>query len=383
MRLFWSSLTLVFFLVLFGCTNPMMPSDGNTPADGGTVNSDGAVSTPLRPLPSSQFVYLKKLSSTSSAIYSYDWSTGKSRLIHDLDKASGSFPNIALSPDRKWIALTAGFRKTKEEIKYGTMGMHSLWKISVDGKQVIRVSLPTPKPGFGRCVVAGDCSGDDMTCNTSLQSCLYKNYTQYIQMPAWTSDQKSIWVESSAFWTNNGGDLDGAFGFFKYDVKTGKRTYFVFERGSDSPVPHPSKNYLIALHKYYGVKSHSLSPFDSTGRVVLEETDDFSFPIVSGFLRWKSDGSGFFFLGKAKWRGDEGLSILFFHLGKQSVEQIVPVVDTEDTALKRFAVSPDGKSIVLELYNSKEKTSDLYRYDTRTKRLVALTKDGKSSDPSW
>jgi Tol biopolymer transport system component len=94
-------------------------------------------------------------------------------------------------------------------------------------------------------------------------------------------------------------------------------------------------------------------------------------------LRWLPDGSGFLYAG-----ADLAYSFANILRYDLATRQTVPVTNFEETFVKEFSVSPDGKSIVFERTKGfVDSDADLWIVGMDGKGLRLLTKN--ANHPAW
>jgi Tol biopolymer transport system component len=342
-------------------------------------------------------VYVQYDGKGNGQIYSFDTSTNKRARIHALmsfGNVPTASPSIALSPDRKWIAMTGLFRPSEKEMKQGK-AVRSLWKISVDGKQTIRLSDPIPLLNGRACQNDSQCSDLGQVCNVGLGQCTKRNYTLGLSSPEWSNDGKTVYVVFSQHWSGASGRLEGGATLATVPANGGTMNLRNVVAGCQQithPSFHPKDNSLVA---YHSVCSSGLSGFHLyDGGLSKDGTKLIKDPNVNdqmGKVAWMPDGSGFFFLASTNWDTNndgktdlQGTGLVFYHSKDGKMEGAIPPLN-QGLSFGQYAVSPNSDAFVLCVQNNQKSTFDLYWFSLGQKKSDSkqLTTDGKSCAPSW
>ena len=134
---------------------------------GQCLAESGGTASPIDPLPHSTFVFFRYSLGPTNAwtyqLWALDAVSKSERLISRLDDAlvPGELlvgHGLALSPDRRWVAFAAFFRPSDHPADR-SLGRYTkmVWKVSVDGKQYVRISPPLedPRTPLLRCTPQG------------------------------------------------------------------------------------------------------------------------------------------------------------------------------------------------------------------------------------
>jgi hypothetical protein len=195
-----------------GSTAPGRAGSGGSTAvggPGGTGGAGGPASPPppvtIEPLPLTTFAFYRqgKLADGKDVFHLWvrDVVTGTERLVNRLDDGvsglrSTAGDRLSISPDRRWIALSAGFR-------YGDADLHLLgrsrmiWKVSADGQQLVRISPPIAD-WRASCTPTLPASSDecsaDMFCDVNSRKCTFDFWTEGYEHPVWSPDGQTIFA---------------------------------------------------------------------------------------------------------------------------------------------------------------------------------------------
>jgi Tol biopolymer transport system component len=382
---------------LTGCGEPVETGqDGGTEVvtgqDGGGQES-GTPPAPVTALPATTFLYVHYPKGDEVGhIYAYDIATKQSRLITELDNTTKT-PRVAISPDRKWFALVAFFRPNDTDLKQG-IPIPSIWVVSVDGKQFRRVTEPllNTNASGASCSADAQCPATGF-CNTTLGKCSLRNYSMYLGVPSWSADGKTIWTTLSQFW-NEGTRLTGGGVPASVAASGGVLEPHVVNSGCAQVThvaAHPKASQLAAIHSVCssgkpGLHSYAVPPKEGTQMFF-----DASVEVSLGKLAWLPDGSGILFLANTGWdlNGDQkpdvnGIGVAGYDIGKKQLSAIIPPLKT-GLSLTGMTLSPDGKKLVVCVFDSSNSTNSLYMLDSDDQQnpFKPIVEDGKSCEPAW
>lgn len=350
----------------------------------------------ITPLPKTAFVYIKyPRASNVGHIYSYDLATKKDTLISKLDDngiTGTSSPDVALSPDRRWIALRAFFRPEAKDTS-GGLTIPSIWKLSVDGKLFKRLTAPIPNPNTITCTHDAQCP-KPMTCLLYLKRCAPQHFTIGLSSPTWSADNKTIYTALSQHWTSAGKMAGGAV-LASVPATGGTLATHYTATGcaqTTNPVAHPKQGTIAAIHSVCsggvpGLYKYGMPPTSKPTRM-------FSSTEVSaelGTMAWMPDGSFLYFNANAKWDldGDKvpettGYGIVGLKVSTGELGGLLPPLKTGST-YSGIAMSPTGNEMAVCVFDSNAKTYKIYLLDAANKKATfsELIGDGKSCNPSW
>lgn len=372
-------------------TNSNTNSNTNLNANSNTNNNQS--SGPIEPLSASTFLYIKYPGNDGVGhVYAYDWNTKKSRLITDLDGKTKT-PSISVSPDRKWFALRAYFRPNDTDLKQGIL-VPSLWVISVDGKLFRRVTEPilNSNTSGASCTVDSQCASTGW-CNVSIGKCSLRNFSIGLETPRWSRDGKTLWTVQSQYWSQ-GTKVTGGGVLASVPVSGGVLKTYNTNSGCaqvSNISLHPKEDKLVAIHTSCTSGKPGLHIYDIPPTTPTQLFFQADVSVALGTTVFFPDGAGVLFLANSSWDTNNdkkpdlnGIGIAAFDLGKKQLAAILPPLQTH-LSYTDMTLSPDGKQIIMCIFDSQKTTNNLYVLDAtnKDKPFQPIIEDGKSCNPSW
>ena len=347
-------------------------------------------------LPRTAFVYVKFVRSSVGHIYSHDLATGKSTLITKLDDdgtTGTASPQIAMSPDRRWIAFRALFRPNDKD-KADGLAKPSIWKVSVDGKHFARVTDPLPNPNNITCTTDAQCV-KPMTCILSLKRCAPKHFTIGLSAPTWSADNKTIWTALSQTWTSGSSIAGGAVLASVPATGGALQTYYQGNTGcalTIYPAAHPKEGSIAAIHSVCsggvpGLYKYGMPPTAKPARMFSSSTVG----VEQGPVAWMPDGSVIYFSASAMWDLDndgtaetQGSGIVGLQIKDSKLGGLLPPLKT-GSLYSGIAIAPSGTQMAACIFDSNAQTYKIYLLDSSNTKtpFSELITDGKSCNPSW
>lgn len=325
--------------------------------------------TSVAPLPNSVFVYIHAHSDEERSFYAYDVATDKNWLIKTLRYQKGS-GDIQLSPDRRWIAFTAYMQSTAQE-QQSSFQIAAAWILSVDGKQLRRISTPIPDPISTK-----------------------PGMSIYLSDPSWSRDGKMLWLSYSQFWTE-GMELRGGSSIVSVPLSGGSIRFHSKDVQcllSSTPMSNPQTNSVAVVHSMCSNASKGIYLYDTelrTGshikfqkhKVDVDTHRNHSWTpngraiIFSGYTNWEIQGNN----GK---EDNNGYGLLIVEVSTGEVLPLLPPLKSGFN-YGSFAMSPDSRYLVVQIKT--QSASDLYLFDLHQSNFspIRLTDDGLSRSPSW
>lgn len=362
--------------------------NNNSNNNGNTITNE-----PIDPLPATSFLYIKYPSSNSVGhVYAYDTVKKESKLITDLDNKTET-PQISISPDRKWFAMRAAFRRNETDLQQG-ISIPALWVVSVDGKQFRRVTEPILNPNLkgAECTVDSQCPSTGH-CNTAIGKCGLRNYSIGIGTPRWTNDGKTLWTNYSTYWSE-GTKITGGSVFASVPVSGGVLDIATSSSGCQQVTHvavHPKENKLYGIHTVCtggkeGIHSYDIPPTNGTQLFFQENVS-----VALGTLVMVPDGSGMLFLANTAWDTNNdkqpdisGIGIAGYDFKEKTLGAILPPLKT-GLAYTDMTISPDGSKLAICIFDSGASKNNIYLLDFTNKEnpFQPLIEDGQSCAPAW
>ena len=373
-------------------SNNNKANTNNNNANTNNTNANTAPG-PISPLSSTTLLYIHSPKNDGVGhVYAYDTSTKKSRLITDLGNKTRT-PRVSISPDRKWFALRAFFRPNATDLKQG-ISIPSLWVVSVDGKQFRRVTEPILNSnGKGAsCTVNSQCPSTGY-CNTSLGKCSLRNYTIGLGIPRWSRDGKTLWTTLATHWSN-GTRLTGGSTLASVPVSGGALNAHAASSGCAQVSHislHPTEDKILAIHSVCSNGKPGLHMYNIPPTTATQVFFNANISVSLGSTLFFPNGAGILFLANTTWdtnndgKADaQGIGIAAYDLTKKKLAPILPPLKSH-LSYTDMTISPDGKQIVMCIYNSQRSSSSLFILDANDKKtpFKALIDDGKSCYPTW
>ena len=303
---------------------------------------------------------------------------------------------IAVSPDRKWIAFgSRDFRRTPDDgrlIKRGGI----LWTVSVDGKQYRRLTPPITEPVHeaGYCGTTGSVCGFGEVCTAG--RCIRPQLTVQYGSPVWATDGRTVYFEEQHSWIC--GTLSSpkpcAFALTA-SVRDNKITHSTSLEAciSDAPIAlHPTQSVLL-LQRHActtdGVSGlHEWSPDSLTGKrqiVAYTTTPHFSSQVNAS--AWLPDGSGVLAAVTRELKTppsrDYKTELVQISLSGEIKTLFKPT--SEDQDIEDVTVSSMGNVVVeISHTSSGQKASQLHAFDMASSTLGSqLTQAGDNQSPAF
>ena len=301
-------------------------------------------------------------------LFAYDTLTREQRLITQLgDEDDGRFgirdPEIQVSPDRRWIALTADFFRVPEDEDLGKLLPTNLWLVSVDGRQHRRLTASITRP-----------AGVEMA-------------DAHVFEPRWSGDGQTLFFAQFFSYHPTLGPISVA--VFAKAVPVGGGPVNLLPTGNlgcaqhGGAAPSPSGQTLLVpmdvcnSASLAGIHEYTAQPFSGKRQIAAQVSRPKTpvwFPDGSGALyvaegRFQNVGTGSY-VGQAvyRWLAASNENVVFFQ----------PASSAEQA--KRVTISPNGRSVVLESAREPPGTSTLWR---ASPHRVKLTNTGNNISPAW
>ncbi len=284
---------------------------------------------------------------------------------------------LSLSPDRKWIAFTADFKRTSADYQDGAP-RDILWKVRVDGTQLQRLTLPLDP------------------------SILSKGQRIYYSTPRWSPDARNIFFLHAQF---SGETTDERVGFNTLAkvpseggvpkvVEFGKCGTFLGDMAF-----RPNTSELLISESRCGsatVSEESIKLVDLTfssqvKEIISHRSADGNVVVAGDGLSWMPDGSGFVLVVNASWTGANqtsvsGRGLVFYNMNNGQYTYLVAPEDKNDY-FTNPTISPDGNYLVFANNRNGRKDMRLFFLSKALRgeffQHQPLTQDGKSSYPTW
>jgi hypothetical protein len=303
-------------------------------------------------------------------LLAYDTTSSEARLVMVLgdedDGANGiTEPNLALSPDRRWVALTAHGLRPSAEVLERKISASQLWVASVDGKTLRQVaSVPIAETGL-------------------------PNYRSDVYRPRWTGDGQEIFVRNCSLyqdaylnqlfkcWARVAPAAGGKFRTYEFD---GDRLTC-----SVTASPAPSGGTVAVTLSFCnrgpdsGIYEWTLEP--PARRRKLVNAGSVPEPPI-----WRADGSAFVYVARGEFTDSQSRVYDTFALWQWTLatnqETLVFGPASASVKVAEAAVSPDGGSVVISL-DSGDQGIDLYLREETGGRFRRITEGGRSRSPVW
>ena len=364
---------------------------GNSPVDKPPAQDE------IKPLSENTFLFMRKIDSTIDHLYIYDLDSREERQVTDFDNGSVSRYDYSLSPDRRWVVFRAiAFRPDEEDAQ--AILQENLWKVSVDGKQFVRLthpimpmdeSCPASKPGCERQRSDPIFSRDGSTIYYSLSD---------------------LWDAHSTFCTSNadcGGLADCVNHFCRGSQLEGSAYLSRISsdgQGIDDPIPplddctattNPAFSHSGEKLLYQGIRCIAgnngiylkQKPFDQGNVDFIMDNDSFNSAV------WSKDDTGFFYVeseffdddqdGKSETYGDS-LFLYEIESGESRMLLRPPAGAGVDSkySIWGFSLNADQSKIVLSI-EYPQNTVNLFLFDLSTNDLEQLTTTNDAYNPVW
>jgi hypothetical protein len=371
--------------------NPQPTDDPNQPE-----SEPEKPPTSITPLPPTSFVFARYTEERTGQIYLYDIQTQQERPLLTLEGKGAESPQLAISPDRKWIAMIAYYKPTASEIATGYK-IPSIWKIAADGTYIQRLSQPIPVPAEeGSCVTKLDCNVPKV-CNAKGR-CQFDALRFQLTQPQWSGDSKTIWTSFGQFYTGVAG-LTGGLRPASLSAEGG--TLQIYNTTASCQIVgysniHPTSNRVVAVHGVcQGATPSGLfaynTPPQGAGEELLANTPNFDISLATPIFTL--DGSGLLFKATTDWDTNNdgqpdtrGEGIIAASLQSGQLNGLLPPPG-DGIAYDSFALSPDGNRIAACLANYNQRIYNLIIADFTVQNpqdfIKILSRDGKSCMPTW
>lgn len=377
-------------------------TDGSPDTDAGPTKVDPGTVDDVAPLPASTFVYSQFVARGDhnvSHLYTFDLQTQQPTLISQLDDDIGRgvrITGLALSPDRRWIAFTAGtFRTTTADLKWGFINP-SLWIMKVDGSGLRRVTVPSPIPlnQTGACGATAECTGGALCIQNQ---CTLMNFVVDYAHPVWALDGQSIFFSDSRFWESivppyvyggsftvsvpTAGGLQSGPSFpscefnAPFALKPDGKTITIDHKTCSSGFREGFHDWNQSDFSYKGILSAApnLSDWDTTRE-----------------LLWADNGTKLIFAAEhavqTTANGQEGRDGIYMFWSDTNEYHVLYEPGSSDYHVVDFAVSKDD-DVIFEIIGKGSSPGThnyaLYTFDPSTGQLAALPTTGPSEFPRF
>ena len=342
--------------------------------------SPGAAPDAIQPLPVTTFAFYREGKLPDGKLIFHLWVrdvvTGAERLVSRLDDQltglrTTAGDRISISPDRRWIALSVAMGYEKEDLHLlGRTRM--IWKVSVDGKQLVRVSGPITDwraPCTPTLPESSNECSENMFCDRNSSKCTFDFWSESYEHPVWSPDGDTIFAHKGVTACDNVGCqklnafhsplvvVNYAFSFANQPLSPGRR--IPMPAGSpcstSRPVLSPDGAKLAVQHSRCFAR-------DSAGVLVAgsDGANPMEFPgRPCVHMQWRADGQAIYCAQ------DNNLFLLTL-----ADRQVTPVLALGKTVrLDNFSFSTDGRWMVAELIDGT--TGHLYLADLQATPLGA------------
>jgi hypothetical protein len=342
----------------------------------------------VTPLSKDVFLFMRAEAGASEKhLYAYDLKTRQARLVFDFSPGN-VLPDFQMSRDRRWVVVTAvGFGLDASDQRPAVQIMH-LWKISVDGRQSVRLTRPI-YPADDTCPEYVNSYGPHE------QTCL-REHTDPVFSPDGRSIYFSLFQGQDIVGTlacNNNADCPGMSTCYNrlrcsgIRLRGGSRLARISSRGgvhedlplnsgclfeSNPTFSHGGDRMLFTLSQCAGRR---VRPGIHLLEAPIEQT--VSRPVVrdeglNGAMAWKPDDSGFLY--------QAGRCIKEYSFAYRSTATRFRAGHGE---LFGFAPNADHSLIVVAIKPKLKKTAGLYLLHADSGKLERLTSGYNDTWPCW
>ena len=403
-----SILILGGFFLLYGCNsstpgqNKENPTDNGGDKTGGTQNNGGkGNSGKITPLPKTSFVYLRYYRDGRREIRVYDLKAKTDRTLISFPPPKDSSKKsiqLAISPDRRWLAIKM-MKIEKKDVDSGFL-VRSLWKLSADGKQLIRLTEPFTINGT-KCTSDLECKQKTPAtpyCHPLRKQCEKKNFKIYLPGNiSWSEDGSKIWFSVAQSWSESDGRIVLGAQVASVSANGGKVSLYGSKLNKEcpsimNPAPRPKNPDQIAVvgyvcsaqdklfdpNKHQRIMIYNLKTGSSIDAISTKKaTGQFTIPLDARVV-WDSAGSAFLFLLDTAWDldGDQkpdvkspGIALL--SLKDAKAVGVVPPSKSEVPLF--YSISPDDNQIIYSVIRKNAASpSAIYLLDGKTNRKQLL-----------
>ncbi len=384
----------IYLIGILGCGS----DEGNGGTDGEKKGDGEKKKSSNYRLPESAFIYLKMTKGGERSLHAYDTATKKSWMIKSFQKLDQKYQKIgsrniqlALSPDRKWIALML-FNPDKKDLDSGFL-TRGIWKLSADGKEMIRLSEPVVNPHQTNCQSDADCYQNPTGnyCHPIRKKCEKKNFDIKLNGTiAWSADGKEIWFALAQSWTSSNGKLVLSSWLASVSSEGGPIKLHNSGAGcyvTQNPSPHPKKPLLVALrficanfeNNIDGIYAYDI-PIQKPKLLIKFDGNLKAEGGTAGKLIWTKAGDGFFFAAATVWdlNGDgqaetKGQGLLAFDAVNGKLYGVIP--PQRDRLIASYDISPDEKEIVYSIIRrDRNSPTAIYIFNPKQKKNIEIIK---------